>query len=248
MRDITAKEMIRTVDLEKYFGQLHVLKGISTSIYKGEVVSIMGPSGGGKSTFLRCLNRLEDPSAGEIYIEDVEITDPHVNLSKVRQDIGMVFQSYNLFPHLSALENIILAPTNVKKMGQKEARDIGMELLTRVGVAEKANAYPDQLSGGQQQRVAIARALAMQPKIMFFDEPTSALDPEMIREVLEVMLSLAQDGMTMMVVSHEIGFIREASTRVMVLVDGKIIEEGQSEELFENPQHLRTQEFLGKIL
>ena len=209
---------------------------------------LWGPSGGGKSTFLRCLNRLEEPSAGEIVIDGHEITDPHVNLRKVRQEIGMVFQSYNLFPHLTVLQNIALAPVNVKRRDRKEVEDLGMQLLAQVGVADKANFYPDQLSGGQQQRVAIARALAMKPKIMFFDEPTSALDPEMIREVLDVMVKLANDGMTMVVVSHEIGFIREASTRVLVLVDGSIIEEGKASELFKNPKHNRTKEFLGKIL
>lgn len=235
-------------DLHKYFGKHHVLKGISTTIRRGEVVSVMGPSGGGKSTFLRCLNRLEEPSAGEIVIDGHEITDPHVNLRKVRQEIGMVFQSYNLFPHLTVLQNIALAPVNVKRRDRKEVEELGMQLLNQVGVAEKANFYPDQLSGGQQQRVAIARALAMKPKIMFFDEPTSALDPEMIREVLDVMVKLANDGMTMVVVSHEIGFIREASTRVLVLVEGSIIEEGKASELFKNPKQNRTREFLGKIL
>ena len=240
--------MIKVVDLHKYFGSLHVIKGISTEVRKSEVVSIMGPSGGGKSTFLRCLNRLEEPSSGKIYVEETEITDHRINMNKIRAEIGMVFQSFNLFPHLSALQNITLAPIQVRGISQKEAEDRAMDLLTRVGVADKAHGYPEQLSGGQQQRVAIARALAMQPKIMFFDEPTSALDPEMIREVLDVMLSLAKEGMTMMVVSHETGFIREASTRVMALVDGQIIEEGTPQEIFNNPQHTRTQDFLGKIL
>jgi len=240
--------MIEVEHLEKYFGKLHVLKDVSTKIYKKEVVAIMGPSGGGKSTFLRCLNRLEEPTSGKILIEGVNIVDPMVNINKMREEIGMVFQLFGLFPHLTALQNIALAPMNVRKISQKEAEERGMQLLERVGLVEKAKSFPDQLSGGQQQRVAIARALAMQPKIMFFDEPTSALDPEMIREVLDVMTSLADDGMTMLVVSHEMGFIREASTRVMVLVDGKIIEEGKPKELFSNPQHIRTQEFLGKIL
>ena len=242
------KKMIEVQDLHKYFGKLHVLKGISTSISQSEVVAIMGPSGGGKSTFLRCLNRLEEPSSGKIYIEGTEITDPRINLNKIRTEIGMVFQNFALFPHLTALENVILAPMKVRKLNKKESEERAMQLLKKVGVSEKVHVYPDQLSGGQQQRVAIARALAMQPKIMFFDEPTSALDPEMIREVLDVMLTLAKDGMTMVVVSHEMGFIREASTRVMVLVDGEIIEEGSPNSLFENPQQIRTQDFLGKIL
>lgn len=240
--------MIEVQDLQKYFGNLHVLKGITTKVMQSEVVSIMGPSGAGKSTFLRCLNRLEEPSSGKIFIDGKEITDPRTNIRKTRAEVGMVFQSFNLFPHLTALQNVTLAPVHVRNISQAEALDRSMALLEKVGVAEKANNYPGQLSGGQQQRVAIARALAMQPKIMFFDEPTSALDPEMIREVLDVMLELAKGGMTMMVVSHEIGFIREASTRVMVLVDGLMIEEGTPQELFNHPKHSRTQDFLGKIL
>ena len=240
--------MIEVVDLQKYFGKLHVLKGINNKILKREVVSIMGPSGGGKSTFLRCMNCLEEPTSGKVFIEGVNIIDPNININKIRTEIGMVFQQFGLFPHLTAIENITLAPMNVRKVSRKEAEERGMQLLNRVGLVEKAKSYPDQLSGGQQQRVAIARALAMQPKIMFFDEPTSALDPEMIREVLDVMLSLAKDGMTMVVVSHELGFIREASTRVMVLVDGMVIEEGLPKEIFGNPKHTRTQDFLGKIL
>ena len=241
-------DIIVVNELHKYFVKHHVLKGISLRIQRGSVVSIMGPSGGGKSTFLRCLNRLEEPTAGEIYIDGTEITDPHVNLRRVRQEIGMVFQSYNLFPHLTALQNVALAPVNVKKQNRKKVEKLGMQLLQRVGVHEKADQYPDQLSGGQQQRVAIARALAMNPKIMFFDEPTSALDPEMIREVLDVMVGLAKDGMTMLVVSHEIGFIREASSRVLVLVDGSIIEDGSVDQVFTMPKHNRTKDFLGKIL
>ena len=240
--------MIEVQNLHKYFGKLHVLKGISLTVTKGEVVSIMGPSGGGKSTFLRCLNRLEEASSGKVLIEGVDINDRRTNLNEIRTEIGMVFQHFALFPHLTAMENIILAPMKVRKASRKASMQRAMELLKKVGVGEKADSYPDQLSGGQQQRVAIARALAMQPKIMFFDEPTSALDPEMIREVLDVMLSLAKDGMTMMVVSHEIGFIREASTRVLVLDGGSIIEEGPPRELFTNPQQRRTKEFLGKIL
>jgi polar amino acid transport system ATP-binding protein len=240
--------MIEVHNLHKYFGKLHVLKGISVTITKGEVVSIMGPSGGGKSTFLRCLNRLEEASSGKVLIEGIDINDRRTNLNEVRTEIGMVFQSFALFPHLTAMENIILAPMKVRKASRKASVQRAMELLEKVGVGEKADSYPDQLSGGQQQRVAIARALAMQPKIMFFDEPTSALDPEMIREVLDVMLSLAKDGMTMLVVSHEIGFIKEASTRVLVLDGGSIIEQGTPRDIFNNPQQKRTKEFLGKIL
>ena len=246
--DQEKKLMIKVENLHKFFGALHVLKGISTEVHQKEVVSVMGPSGGGKSTFLRCMNRLEEPSSGKIFVEGTEITDHRVNISKIRAEIGMVFQSFNLFPHLSAIQNVTLGPVQVRGISQKEAEERAMDLLVKVGVSEKARNYPDQLSGGQQQRVAIARALAMQPKIMFFDEPTSALDPEMIREVLDVMLNLARDGMTMLVVSHEIGFIREASTRVLVLVDGMIIEEGTPTEIFKSPQHARTQDFLGKIL
>lgn len=242
------KIMIEVVDLEKYFGNVHVLLGINTKIKKNEVVAIIGPSGGGKSTFLRCMNRLEEPTSGHIYIEGVDIMDPHIDLNKIRTEIGMVFQNFGLFPHLTAIENIMLAPMNVRKISKSEAYDRGMTLLARVGLRDKAKNYPDQLSGGQQQRVAIARALAMQPKIMFFDEPTSALDPEMIREVLDVMVGLAKEGMTMIVVSHELGFIREASTRVLVLSNGVIVEEGTPEEVFNNPQQARTQDFLGKIL
>jgi glutamine transport system ATP-binding protein len=243
-----AAVMIKVQNLHKYFGKLHVLKGISVTVTKGEVVSIMGPSGGGKSTFLRCLNRLEEASSGKVLIEGIDINDRRTNLNEIRTEIGMVFQNFALFPHLTAMENIILAPMKVRKASRKESMQRAMELLEKVGVGEKADSYPDQLSGGQQQRVAIARALAMQPKIMFFDEPTSALDPEMIREVLDVMLALAKDGMTMLVVSHEIGFIREASTRILVLDGGSIIEEGTPQEIFKNPQQKRTKEFLGKIL
>jgi ABC-type polar amino acid transport system ATPase subunit len=241
--------MIEVEHLEKHFGSLHVLKDISFKIQKKEVVAIMGPSGSGKSTLLRCLNRLEEPTSGKILIEGVNIIDPHVNINKIRTEIGMVFQLFGLYPHLTALQNITLAPINVRRISHKEADERARALLERVGLSEKADKYPDQLSGGQQQRVAIARALAMQPKMMFFDEPTSALDPEMIREVLDVMVSLAtDDNMTMIVVSHEMGFIREASTRVLVLDNGQIVEEGESKELFNNPKHERTQSFLGKII
>ena len=242
------QEMIVVEDIHKYFGKLHVLKGISTTITQGEVVSIMGPSGGGKSTFLRCMNRLEEISSGRVLIEGTDLNDKRTNLNQIRTEIGMVFQNFALFPHLSVMENLLLAPMKVRKRSRAETAERAMALLSKVGVAEKADSYPDQLSGGQQQRVAIARALVMQPKIMFFDEPTSALDPEMIREVLDVMLSLADEGMTMVVVSHELGFIREASTRVLVLDGGQIIEQGPPKSLFSNPQHSRTKEFLGKIL
>jgi polar amino acid transport system ATP-binding protein len=240
--------MIETIGLHKYFKENHVLKGIDLRVMKGEVVAIIGPSGGGKSTLLRCLNRLEEPSTGKILIENVDITSVRIDINKIRTEIGMVFQSFNLFPHLTAIENIKLAPMNVRKLNDKDATERGMTLLAKVGVAEKANHYPDQLSGGQQQRVAIARTLAMQPHMILFDEPTSALDPEMIHEVLDVMEKMAQEGMTMVVVSHEIGFIREAASRILVLADGCIIEEGSPEQIFQHPQHSRTRDFLSKIL
>ncbi|RLC73033.1 MAG: glutamine ABC transporter ATP-binding protein [Chloroflexi bacterium] len=240
--------MIEVIDLHKYFKELHVLKGISTKITRGEVVAIMGPSGGGKSTFLRCMNRLEEPGSGQIIVEGVDITSPYVDINKVRTEIGMVFQLFNLFPHLTAIENIKMAPINVRKISDKEATERGMALLEKVGLVDKAHSYPDQLSGGQQQRVAIARALAMQPQIMFFDEPTSALDPEMIGEVLDVMRAMAEEGMTMVVVSHEMGFINEAADRVLLLADGVIEEEGTPTQIFKNPTQQRTKDFLGKIL
>jgi ABC-type polar amino acid transport system ATPase subunit len=244
----TKDVMIEVIDLHKYFKDLHVLKGINTKITRSEVVAVMGPSGGGKSTFLRCLNRLEEPSSGHIFVEGVDIMSPYIDINKVRTEIGMVFQSFNLFPHLTALQNIKLAPMNVRKISDAEATDRGLKLLEKVGLREKANAFPEQLSGGQQQRVAIARALAMQPQIMFFDEPTSALDPEMIGEVLEVMENMATEGMTMVVVSHEMGFIREAASRVLFLADGLLVEEGSPDQIFNNPQHNRTKDFLSKIL
>jgi ABC-type polar amino acid transport system ATPase subunit len=208
----------------------------------------MGPSGSGKSTFLRCLNRLEEPSSGHIYIEGVDILAPYIDINRVRTEIGMVFQSFNLFPHLTAIENIKLAPMSVRKLSDKEAVDRGMALLEKVDLAEKADTYPEQLSGGQQQRVAIARALAMQPQIMFFDEPTSALDPEMIGEVLDVMRTMAKEGMTMMVVSHEMGFIKEAADRILFLVDGEVVEDGTPDHIFHRSTHERTLEFLSKII
>jgi len=243
-----SETMIEVVDLHKKFKDLHVLKGISTAVKVSEVVAIMGPSGSGKSTFLRCLNRLEEPTSGHIYIEGIDILAPYIDINRVRTEIGMVFQSFNLFPHLTVIENIKLAPMNVRRITGKDAYERGMALLEKVGLADKANAYPEQLSGGQQQRVAIARALAMQPQIMFFDEPTSALDPEMIGEVLDVMRTMANEGMTMMVVSHEMGFIREAADRILFLADGLIVEDGTPDEIFQHSRHERTIEFLSKIL
>jgi ABC-type polar amino acid transport system ATPase subunit len=240
--------MIEVIDLHKHFKDLHVLKGINTKIVRSEVVAVMGPSGSGKSTFLRCMNRLEEPSSGHIFIEGVDIMTPFIDINKVRTEIGMVFQSFNLFPHLTCIQNIMLAPVNVRKISEKEALDRGMVLLEKVGLVNKAREYPEKLSGGQQQRVAIARALAMQPQIMFFDEPTSALDPEMIGEVLEVMRRLAKEGMTMVVVSHEMGFIREAASRILFLADGQVQEEGSPNQIFNNPQNPRTKDFLNKIL
>jgi ABC-type polar amino acid transport system ATPase subunit len=243
-----AETMIEVVDLHKHFNDLHVLRGITTTVKQSEVVAVMGPSGSGKSTFLRCLNRLEEPSSGHIYIEGVDILAPYIDINRVRTEIGMVFQSFNLFPHLTAIENIKLAPMSVRKLSDKEAVDRGMALLEKVDLAEKADTYPEQLSGGQQQRVAIARALAMQPQIMFFDEPTSALDPEMIGEVLDVMRTMAQEGMTMMVVSHEMGFIKEAADRILFLVDGEVVEDGTPDHIFHRTTHERTLEFLSKII
>ena len=243
-----SEKMIEVVDLHKRFKDLHVLRGISTVVTRSEVVAIMGPSGSGKSTFLRCLNRLEEPSSGHIYIEGVDIMAPYIDINKVRTEIGMVFQSFNLFPHLTAIENIKLAPMNVRKISAQEATERGMALLEKVELKDKADVYPEQLSGGQQQRVAIARALAMQPQIMFFDEPTSALDPEMIGEVLDAMRTMAQEGMTMMIVSHEMGFIREAADRILFLDGGLIVEEGTPDQIFSDSQHPRTQEFLSRIL
>ena len=246
--------MIKTVDLHKSFkiaGQaepLHVLKGVSEHIKKGEVVSIIGPSGGGKSTFLRCLNMLEIPESGQIFFEGVEITDKKIDINLHRQKMGMVFQHFNLFPHKTILENMTLAPIKVKHMSQKEAEEKALALLKRVGLEDRANAYPIQLSGGQKQRVAIVRALAMEPDVMLFDEPTSALDPEMVGEVLDVMKELAHEGMTMVVVTHEMGFAKEVGNRVLFMADGQILEENTPAELFGNPQHPRLQDFLSKVL
>jgi polar amino acid transport system ATP-binding protein len=234
--------------VNKWFGPLHVLKDINLKIAAGEVVVVCGPSGSGKSTLIRCINRLELIQSGEIIVNGVSLSDPRLNAAKLRANVGMVFQSFNLYPHMSALRNITLAPIYVRKMAVADAERIAMELLERVGIPDKADVYPANLSGGQQQRVAIARALAMQPKIMLFDEPTSALDPEMINEVLEVMTDLAKDGMTMLVVTHEMGFARRVAHRVIFMDEGQVIEEGSPEQFFKNPQSERTRQFLGKIL
>ena len=235
-------------NLVKHYKHLEVLKGIDLEINEGEVVCIIGPSGGGKSTFLRCLNRLEEPTAGEIYVDGYNITDHKTNINKVRRNIGMVFQSFNLFAHLTVKKNIMLAPTDLHIMSNAEAEAKAIELLKRVGLEEKADAYPHQLSGGQQQRVAIARALAMNPDIMLFDEPTSAHDPEMVGEVLVVMKELAMAGMTMVVVTHEMGFARDVADRVIFMSDGVISEQGTPDEIFNNPKNQRTKEFLGCVL
>ena len=239
---------VKVEQLKKSFGSLEVLKGIDLEVKEGEVVCLIGPSGSGKSTFLRCLNKLEETTAGTVIVDDNDITDPKCNINKVRENIGMVFQQFNLFPHLSVLENIMLAPVDRKKLTKTEAKATAERLLATVGLAEKAGEYPPNLSGGQQQRVAIARALAMSPDIMLFDEPTSALDPEMVGEVLEVMKQLAKDGMTMIVVTHEMGFAREVADRVIFMDGGYIVEQGTPEQVFGNPQHKRTQDFLNKVL
>jgi ABC-type polar amino acid transport system ATPase subunit len=240
--------MIEVRDIYKSFGKVKALNGVSATIKKGEVVVIIGPSGSGKSTFLRCLNSLEKIDRGTIIIDNIPLTASKTNIHKVREEIGMVFQQFNLFPHLTVLRNITLAQIKVRKRSQEEAERIARDLLLKVGIPEKADNYPFQLSGGQQQRVAIARALAMQPKIMLFDEPTSALDPEMIGEVLDVMKNLAKEGMTMAVVSHEMGFAREVASRVIFMDEGKIVEEGTPERLFEHPREERTRTFLSKVL
>ena len=240
--------MIKVKSLHKKFGDLTVLDGIDEHIEQGEVVVIIGPSGSGKSTFLRCLNLLEKATDGEIYVDDERINAPKVNVNRVRQKMGMVFQQFNLFPHLTIMDNITLAPVLLKKMTKEEAVRRGQELLERVNLAEKADAYPAQLSGGQKQRVAIARALAMNPEIMLFDEPTSALDPEMVGEVLDVMKDLAKSGMTMVIVTHEMGFAREVASRVLFIDQGKVMESGTPEQVFGNPQNERTKLFLSKVL
>ena len=241
-------EMIVIQDLHKYFGHVEAVKGVDLTIRQGEVVIIIGPSGSGKSTVLRCINHLETPTSGGIYIEGLHLEDKGTNINEVRAEVGMVFQQFNLFPHLTALENVTIAQRLVRKRDKAEAERIGMEQLRRVGIPEKAGAYPRQLSGGQQQRVAIARSLAMNPKIMLFDEPTSALDPEMIKEVLDVMLDLAKEGMTMVVVTHEMGFARSAADRMVFMDSGQVVEIASPEELYNNPQHERTKLFLSKIL
>ena len=240
--------MIRTEFLCKSFGRLEVLKDISTEIKKGQVVAIIGPSGCGKSTFLRCLNLLEIPTRGRVYIGDVEVTNPKTDIKKVRQNMGMVFQHFNLFPHMTVLDNVTYAPIKVKKLSKAEAREEGMNRLEQVGLAEKADVYPSRLSGGQKQRVAIARALAMRPQVMLFDEPTSALDPEMVKEVLEVMKGLAQTGITMAIVTHEMGFAREVADRIIFLDGGKIAEDAPPTEFFSNPRSERACQFLEKVL
>jgi polar amino acid transport system ATP-binding protein len=241
-------DRVRILDACKTFGHVVALQNVSLDVKTGEVVLIIGPSGSGKSTMLRCINRLENLTSGQIWVDDDQVTDRASDIRKIREEVGMVFQSFNLFPHLSSLGNITLAPRIVKKMPEEEARELGRKLLARVGLAEKADAFPEQLSGGQQQRVAIARALAMNPKVMLFDEPTSALDPEMIKEVLDVMVELAKDGMTMLVVSHEMGFARAAAHKVVFMDNGEIIEQGSPEAVFEHPREERTQRFLKHIL
>lgn len=240
--------MIKVKNLHKKFEDLEVLNGIDEHITQGEVVVVIGPSGSGKSTFLRCLNLLEKATEGEIYVDDELITASKVNVNRVRQKMGMVFQQFNLFPHLTIMENITLAPVLLKKMNKEEAVKRGRELLERVNLGEKENAYPAQLSGGQKQRVAIARALAMDPEIMLFDEPTSALDPEMVGEVLDVMKDLAKSGMTMVIVTHEMGFAREVASRVLFIDQGVVMESGTPEEIFNHPQNERTKNFLSKVL
>ncbi len=241
-------ELIVVKDLEKSFGKLQVLKGINTTISKGEVVAVIGPSGSGKSTFLRCLNLLEQPTSGQIIFEGVDICDKKCNIDQHRQKIGMVFQQFNLFNNMTVLKNITAAPVKIRKMDPKKAEEKALELLDRVGLKEKANSYPAELSGGQKQRVAIVRALAMEPDVMLFDEPTSALDPEMVGEVLNVMKDLANEGMTMVVVTHEMSFAREVSSRVMFVDGGQIKEDCPSKEIFENPQDPRLKDFLSKVL
>ena len=239
---------VRIKDAQKVFGDVEALRGVSFDVQPGQVVLVIGPSGSGKSTLLRCVNRLETLTGGEIRIDSDSVTDPHGDIRKIREEVGMVFQDFNLFPHLTALDNITLAPRTVKRMSKDKAEPRARELLARVGLAEKESVYPRHLSGGQQQRVAIARALAMDPKVMLFDEPTSALDPEMIKEVLDVMLDLAKEGMTMLVVSHEMGFARAAADTVVFMDEGRVVETGPPSELFDNAGHERTQKFLKHIL
>ncbi|MBD2308225.1 amino acid ABC transporter ATP-binding protein [Chroococcidiopsis sp. FACHB-1243] len=239
---------VHVENLEKSFGSLKVLQGISTQIRKGEVVAVIGPSGSGKSTFLRCINLLEVPTAGKIYINGTDITSRHTDIMKIRQNVGMVFQHFNLFPHMTVLDNVTYAPIKVKQVPKNTAREAGMELLEKVGLAEKAKVYPSKLSGGQKQRVAIARALAMKPEVMLFDEPTSALDPEMVKEVLEVMKDLARTKITMAIVTHEMGFAREVADRILFLDGGRLAEDASPQQFFTNPQCDRAKQFLEKIL
>lgn len=240
--------IINAENLNKWYGQFHVLKDVNMEVKKGEVIVIFGPSGSGKSSFIRCINRLEEYQGGLITVDGIELTNDVRNIEKVRMETGMVFQQFNLFPHLTVLENITLAPMQVRRWKKEEAEELGIQLLTRVGIPEQANKFPGQLSGGQQQRVAIARALAMQPKIMLFDEPTSALDPEMIKEVLDVMIELAKSGMTMLVVTHEMGFARSVADRMFFFDKGQIVESGKPEEIFTEPKEDRTKLFLSQIL
>ncbi len=240
--------LIRVDDLSKHFDDLHALNGVSIDIYKGDVIFVVGPSGSGKSTFLRCLNRLEEPTGGTILFEGTDITDKKTDINLHRQKMGMVFQQFNLFPHMTVLKNLTLGPTKLQGKSKAEAEEEAMKLLERVGLADRAKAYPNQLSGGQKQRIAIVRALCMKPDVMLFDEPTSALDPEMVGEVLEVMRELAKDNMTMVVVTHEIAFAKEIANRVIFMADGKIEEEGTSAEFFDNPKSERLKQFLAKVL
>ena len=240
--------MIIVKDLHKKFEDNHVLRGVNYHVHQGEKIVVVGPSGSGKSTFLRCLNLLETPTSGEIWFDGQKITDPKVDIDKIREHMGMVFQNFNLFNNLSIMDNITLAPVKLKLMSKEEAQENALSLLTRVGLKEKADAYPSQLSGGQKQRIAIVRSLAMQPKVMLFDEPTSALDPEMVGEVLDVMKALARDGMTMVIVTHEMGFAREVGTKVLFMDEGIIMEENTPYEFFNNPQCQRLQDFLSKVL
>ena len=240
--------MINVENLSKNFGNLKVLKNISTTINKGEVISIIGPSGSGKSTFLRCINKLEEPTEGHIYIDGMDLMDKNTDINKIRERVGMVFQHFNLFPNMTVLENLTLSPTMVKKESKEEAEKYALYLLEKVGLSDKANSYPTQLSGGQKQRIAIARALAMKPEVILFDEPTSALDPEMIKEVLDVMRNLAKEGMTMLIVTHEMGFARNVGNRILFMDNGEIIEDCSPKDFFENPTNERIKDFLNKVL
>ena len=240
--------MIKVENLSKNFGKLKVLKNISTTINKGEIISIIGPSGSGKSTFLRCINKLEEPTEGHIYIDDMDLMDKKTDINKIRERVGMVFQHFNLFPNMTVLENLTLSPIMVKKESKEEAEKYALYLLEKVGLSDKANSYPTQLSGGQKQRIAIARALAMKPEVILFDEPTSALDPEMIKEVLDVMRGLAKEGMTMLIVTHEMGFARNVGNRILFMDNGEIIEDCSPKDFFENPTNERIKDFLNKVL